>query len=123
MTKGFPFFNQGSFGDDREDRRSATAAAFDLAFDLVVAARFDFTLFQDDMVKGPLGDLMQHRLRGAFKIASRSVHRPIVSTPTEPGDGQQAQNGSSHTPSSRPASSTGRAKKGSLVFFHDCVFA
>ena len=123
LTEGFPFFDQGPFGDDRKNWGSAASAAFDFAFDFVVAARFDFTLFQNDMVKGPLGDLMQHRLRGAFEIASRSVHRPIVSTPTEPGDGQKAQNGSSHTPSSRPASSSGRAKKGSLVFFHDCVFA
>ena len=109
MAKGFPFLDQRPFGDDRKNWGAAASAAFDFAFDFVVAARFDFALLQNDMVKGPLGNLMEHRLRGAFQIASWTVHRPIISPPTEPGDSQKAQNGSSHTASSRPASSTGRA--------------
>ena len=89
LAEGFPFFDQGAFGDHREDWGTATATAFDFAFDFVVARRFDFALLQDDMVKGSFGDRVEHRFRGAFEVATWPVHSPVVSTSGESRDRQK----------------------------------
>ena len=89
LAEGFPFFDQGAFGDHREDWGTATATAFDFAFDFVVARGFDFALFQDDMVKGTFGDRMEHRFRGALEVATWPVHRPVVATSGESRDRQK----------------------------------
>ena len=97
MAEGFTFFDQGSFGDDRQDWSAAPTAAFDFAFDFVVAARLDFPLFEDDVVEGSFGDVMEHWFLGTFVIHTFLVLVPPIATGGQTGDCEQAEDGFFHS--------------------------
>ncbi len=96
LTKGFPFFHECSFCDDRQDRGTAAAASFDFAFHFVVAARFDLALFQDDVIEGAFGDLVQHWFFRTLVIHTFLVLVPPITAGGEARESEQAEDSFFH---------------------------